>query len=148
MAEPAVSGRPAEFLRITESRRRGNATGSHLKRAVRPALRLLDRRPPLRIVRQQPRLRVALLEESRDPVIGRDALAIGVKRRDGAEHVAHPQAERALAAGRPRLAARIEPVQTRHHRMQQRDELGPLVGTPLCSSISIAERHACEPGMT
>jgi hypothetical protein len=42
ISQPAFSGRPAEGRRLAQDRSGENAAACHLKRVVRPALRLFD----------------------------------------------------------------------------------------------------------
>ena len=91
---------------------------------------------------------MALVQEPRDPVVGRDPLAVGSERRHRAEAIAQAQPQRAPSARGARLPSGVKSVQSDNERVQERDDVTRRYGTCLCSSISIAERQACDPGMT
>ena len=48
----------------------------------------------------------------------------------------------------PALRLPAAPMRPGGDRMHERDELARLYGSRLCSSMSIATRHACEAGIT
>ena len=66
---------------------------------------------------------MAVLQKAGDPMIGRDPVAVGGKRRHGAEAIAEPQPERAPPAGGARLPSRAEPVQPDNQRVEERDDV-------------------------
>ncbi len=109
----------------------GNPPRLHLKRVVRPALGLLDRQPAPGISGEQRRLRVALLQKPRDPVIGRNPLAIAGEARHRAQQVPDREARGGAARRAACLAARVESVQPRDERVQERDHVDAPVRHPL-----------------
>ena len=128
MAQPALARGLAGLRRIAQRDRQQDPARDHLQLVVGPALGLLDPRALLGVGREQRRIRMALVQEARDPVVGRDPIAVGGERRHGAEVIADAQRERAARAGPARLAAGVESVQPDGERMQQRGHLDASVG--------------------
>ena len=71
---------------------------------------------------------MALVQEARDPVVGRDPLAVGGERGHGAEAIAQAQPERASSASGAHLPSRVKSVQPDHQRVHERDDVDAPVG--------------------
>jgi AcrR family transcriptional regulator len=135
--EAAVRPDPADCRRVAPDRRGEDPASVHLKRVIRPVFGLLDPGSLFGISREQRRLGVALIQETRDSIVGGDPLRIGCESRHRAEAISDAKRKRVSAADAPLLAARVESVEPRGDWVEQGDHLD----TPVRQAFVLEHEH-------